>query len=63
MENKQNGYVCFYGDKRIEIYADSLYAAKLQAIKQFGVKKNKEHMVHCHLAEKNGEQVTHVADF
>lgn len=54
-----NGYICIWNRKQIEVYADSLYAAKLEAIKQFGVKKNQHHQISVHLCEKNGEQVTH----
>lgn len=58
-----NGYVAFFNGKRIEVYADSLYQAKLKAIAEFKAPKKREHMVTVVLAEKNGEQVTHVADF
>lgn len=54
-----NGYIFFYGDKRTEVYADSLYAAKLKAVEHFKVKPNKAHLVHGMIAERNGEQVTH----
>lgn len=58
MEN-ENGYIAFYNNKRIELYAPSLYAAKLKAIEQFKAPKSKQHMVSVVLAEKNGEEVTH----
>jgi hypothetical protein len=54
-----NGYIFFYGSARVEIHADSLYQAKQKAAAYFKVKRNKEHMVHGMLAEKNGVQVTH----
>lgn len=56
-----NGYVCFYGSKRIEVRAETLYAAQQAAVKELNPPKSKKHMVHCALAEKGGEQVTHVA--
>lgn len=58
-----NGYVGFYHDKRVELYADSLLAAKLKAIEHFRPRKTQEHMVHVHLAEIDGEPVVQVADF
>jgi hypothetical protein len=58
-----NGYICFYNGKRVEVHADSLYAAKKLAIASFQVPKKKESMVSVVLAEVNSQQVTHVADF
>lgn len=57
------GYVFFYGDKRHELYAESLYDAKTKAIAFFKAPKSKQHMVHGALAEKDGVQVTHTPDF
>jgi len=56
-----NGYIAFYRRKRTEVYADSSYAAKKKAAKFF--KARKSHEVTVILAELNGEQVVHVADF
>lgn len=50
------GYIALYGGKRTEIYADSLYAAKEQAVAFFTPPRSKRHLVTVHLAEKNGEQ-------
>ncbi len=58
-----NGYICFYNSKQIEIRADSLYKAKLEAIKQFHPPKSKAHMVSVMLAEKDNNTVVHTADF
>jgi IMP cyclohydrolase len=58
-----NGYVAFYNNKRIEVHAETLYAAKQKAIVELKVPKKREHMVSVVLAEKDGEQVTHTADF
>ena len=58
-----NGYVFFYNDKRVEVTADTLYAAKLKAVAYFKPPKSKAHMVHGMLAERDGVQVTHTADF
>lgn len=56
-ENPRLGYKCFYGDKTADIYAESLYDAKVKAIQHFRAPKTKQHMVTCVLAEKDGEPV------
>ena len=58
-----NGYICFYDRKRIEVYADTTWEAYVKAIATFKVSKKNEYKVSVHLAEKNGEQVVHTADF
>ena len=58
-----NGYVCFFGDKSIEVYADDMYDAKKKAVALFKTSKKKEYLVSVHLAEKSGEQVVQTADF
>ena len=58
-----NGYVCFYNQKRIEIYAETLFQAKENAVLAFKAPKSKRHMVTVMLAEKDGQEVTHTADF
>lgn len=58
---EMNGYVCFYGSQRFECRASSLYAAKLLAVAHFKAPKSKQHMVSVTLAEKNGEQIVHIA--
>jgi len=58
-----NGYVCFYGGKRIELHAESLLAAKKAAIKQFKPPRSREHLVTVVLAEVNGKPVIHTPDF
>ena len=54
-----NGYVAFYKNKRIEVYANSSYEAQQKAAKEFGAKKSYE--VTVMLAEKDGKQVVHRA--
>lgn len=54
-----NGYVAFYRGKRIEVQAETSYKAQLKAAELFRTKKSYE--VTVVLAEKDGEQVTHVA--
>jgi len=43
-------YIFFYNNKKVEMYATGLYAAKQQAIAHFKVKKSQEHLVHGALA-------------
>jgi len=60
--NYMNGYVAFYSGKRIEVRATSLYAAKLEAIRIFKVRKSQEHMVSVMLCERSdGSEVVHTA--
>jgi hypothetical protein len=56
-----NGYIFFYNGKRVELYADSLYDAKLKAVEHFKPPKSKQHMVHGALAEIDGKPVVHTA--
>ena len=55
---KAHGYIAFYGGKRVEIQAESLWGAKKKAIEMMKVPKSKESQVAVELAEKDGEQVT-----
>lgn len=52
-----NGYVCFYNGKRVEVYADSSYAAQQKAATMLKAKRAYE--VTVMLAEKDGEAVVH----
>jgi hypothetical protein len=54
-----NGYICLYNQKSVEVYAETLYQAKVKAVELLKTPKNKQHMVTVMLAEKDGEQVTH----
>lgn len=56
-----NGYVCFYKNKRTEVYATTVLEAQTKAAKFFKAKKPWE--ITTILAEKNGTQVVHTADF
>lgn len=58
-----NGYVVFYNNQRIEIYAESLSEAKEKAVQELRVPRSRRGQVAIMLAEKDGEQVTHTADF
>jgi len=57
--NEQNGYIAMWNGKREEIYADSLYAAKLKAIEKMKIPKSKQGLLSVTLAEKDGEDVVH----
>ncbi len=52
-----NGYIAFYKGKRIEVYAETIFAAQQEAAKKFKVKKSYDVVVV--LAEKNGQPVVH----
>lgn len=54
-----NGYKAFYNGKETEIYAESLYAAKLKAVEHFKAPKKKAHMVSVVLCEVGDRQVVH----
>lgn len=61
-----NGYVCFWKGKRVEVHADTLWAAKQKAVEEFqrtaGRAKVKSPDVSVVLAEVGGETITHVPD-
>ena len=52
-----NGYVCFYRGKRVEVHANSSYAAQQKAATMLKAKRIWE--VAVVLAEKDGEIVIH----
>jgi len=52
-----NKYKCFYNRKTWEVTADTLYAAKLAAIKLICPPRSKEHMISVVLCEKDGQTV------
>jgi len=56
-----NGYVAGLKGARIEIYAESLYAAKVKAIEELKPKKKDMGLLWVMLAEKAGEPVIHAA--
>ncbi len=58
-EPAMNGYKAFYNSKSIELYAESLFAAKEKAVAVFKPPKSKRHMVSVVLCEKGGEVVVH----
>jgi len=54
------GYIAFYNGKELEVWADSALDAQLLAVKTFKPPKSKAHMVHVHLAQKDGKPVLFV---
>jgi hypothetical protein len=52
-----NGYIAFYRGKRVEVLADSSYAAQQKAAALF--KARKAHEVTVVLAERDGQQIAH----
>ena len=54
-----NGYIAFYKGKQIEVLAETSYKAQQLAAHTFKAKRSYD--VTVMLAEKDGEQVTHVA--
>lgn len=54
-----NGYIAFYKGKKLEVYAASSYEAQQKAAALFKARKSYE--VTVVLAEKDGQQVTHIA--
>ncbi len=52
-----NGYICYYKNKKIEVYANTSYAAQQEAAKKLGAKK--AYQVSVVLAELNGEPVVY----
>lgn len=56
-----NGYVCFYARKRVEVYADTTFAAQSKAAEMLNVPVKKRHQITVVLAEKQGQEVEHHA--
>ena len=57
MNTTDNGYVCFWRNKRYEVYAPTSYAAQLKCAQLHSIKKS--HEITVVLAEKAGVQVVH----
>lgn len=54
-----NGYIALYNGKKIELYAETLYDAKLKAIQLFKVNKKNEWQISVYLCEKDNKPVIH----
>lgn len=53
----ENVYMAFYNSHRVEIRAESLYAAKQKAIAEFRPPRSRQHLVAVMLAETAGKPV------
>lgn len=58
-----NGYICFYNQKRVEVYAATSGAAHDEVARLLKIKENKRHRITVWLAEKGGQEVVNTADF
>ena len=54
-----NGYVCFYKNRRVEVYATTSYNAQIEAARLLGAKRSYD--VSVALAELNGTDYVHTA--
>jgi CRISPR/Cas system CMR-associated protein Cmr5 small subunit len=62
IENGLCGYVAFYQGKRIEVYAETLYAAQKKAAEQLKVPAKKQYLISVTLCERaDGTEVIHTA--
>lgn len=53
-----HGYLAFYGNREVEVYASSLFEAKTKAVAHFKVSPKKTHLVSVYLCEKDVNQET-----
>lgn len=58
-----NGYIAGLNGKTVELYAKTLYDAKMQALAHFKPRKRDLGLVWCMIAEKDGVPVVHTPDF
>ena len=58
-----NGYIAYYNNKKIDVYADTSYQAQQRAAKVLNVSEKNRYKITVILAEKNNQQVTHIPDF
>lgn len=62
MANGLCGYVCFYGSKRVEVYAATMFAAQKQVAEMLKVPPKKQYLISVHLCERaDGSEVIHTA--
>ena len=56
------GYVCFYNRQRVEVYAESTYAAQKKVAAMLKVPPKKQYLISVTLCERpDGSQVVHTA--
>ena len=58
-----NGYICLYGEKKYEVYADSTFSAQKICAENNNIPKKNRYKISVMLAEKEGVQVTHLPLF
>ena len=58
-----NGYVCFFGSRSVEVFADTSYQAQKKAIEIFKVSQKNSYKVSVLLAEKNNNQIVQAPNF
>jgi len=67
MTTPMNGYICFYNGAKIEVHAQSSYAAQQKAIVELSIPKKQQHRLAVVLAEigtgADAVQVTHRPTF
>lgn len=56
-----NGYICYYKGKQFEVYADTTFEAQKKCAIENKIKKSYE--ISVMLAEKDGNQITHIPSF
>lgn len=54
-----NGYIAFYKNKQLEVYANTSYEAQKEAAEQLAVHPSKRYMIEVVLCEKKNEQIIH----
>jgi hypothetical protein len=60
----KNGYICFWNREKVEVYADTSYAAQQKAVVEFQKKTKKKVKgsdITVKLAEKDDKEVVHTA--
>ena len=58
-----NGYVAFYGNKRVEVTASTSFEAQKKVGELLKVPERKRYQITVMLAEKDGKPIIHIADF
>lgn len=55
----KNGYIAFYNDKTVEVWADTSFDAQKEAQRKLKVSEKNRYKITVCLCEKEGEQVIH----
>lgn len=59
----RNGFIVFWKGKQYPVYSDTVMHARTKFCQQNRIPHSKEYLVRPMLAERDGEQVVHKADF